>query len=225
MVTQLSSDGPGVNNSLLISDLIMRLRNKVKSKGSSSPGAETSLILFCANYKKDKLEKIRRKYKTENCIKCVKKVNNKNNKGHSSTPVTKLKSSVTKSLLATQNNQELFYTTLSPISQRHNTLERMKREDRVRKNLLEKSLHAVIAEAKKELRNQEKSLISSEADYIVMSANNNSKISRNQNYDASEDYVEDEVYEDVLFQQNPYENFYEPVNFNIYEPINFKQFS
>ena len=198
----------------------MKLRNKMKTKDSASPGAETSLILFCANYKKEKLDRIRRKYKNENCIKCVKKAINKNMKSHSSTPVTKLKSSVTKSLITTKNNQELFYTTLSPISQRHNTLERIKRENRVRKNLLEKSLHAVIAEAQKELRSQEKSIISTEPDYIVMSANNNSKISRNQNYD--EDYVEDEVYEDVLFQRNPYENLYEPVNCHIYEPINFK---
>ena len=43
----------------------MKLRNKIDPKGSSSPGAETSLILFCANYKKEKLEKIRRKYKNE----------------------------------------------------------------------------------------------------------------------------------------------------------------
>ena len=63
-------------------------------------------------------------------------------------------------------------------------------------------------------------------DYVNMNpshnGNNNSKLVKNNNLDVSEDYVEDEVYEDVLFQQKPNENFYEPVNFNAYEPINFK---
>ena len=196
---------------------------------------ETSLILFCANYKKEKLEKVRQRYRDRNCLKCVKKAISKTKRSHSSTPVVKLKSDPAKR--SVQTNQELFYTTLSPISQRHNTLERMRRENIVRRNLLEKSLEAIIAEARRDLlRAQDTaSSLGSEAtveeraeatDYVNMNpshnGNNNSKLVKNNNLDVSEDYVEDEVYEDVLFQQKPNENFYEPVNFNAYEPINFK---
>ena len=196
---------------------------------------ETSLILFCANYKKEKLEKVRQRYRDRNCLKCVKKAISKTKRSHSSTPVVKLKSDPAKR--SVQTNQELFYTTLSPISQRHNTLERMRRENIVRRNLLEKSLEAIIAEARRDLlRAQDTaSSLGSEAtveeraeatDYVNMNpshnGNNNSRLVKNNNLDVSEDYVEDEVYEDVLFQQKPNENFYEPVNFNAYEPINFK---
>ena len=196
------------------------------------------MILFCANYKKEKLEKVRQRYRDRNCLKCVKKAISKTKKSHSSTPVVKLKSDTAKRS-GVQTNQELFYTTLSPISQRHNTLERMRRENIVRRNLLEKSLEAIIAEARRDLlRAQDTaSSLGSEAtveeraeatDYVNMNpshnnnGNNNSKLMKNNNLDVSEDYVEDEVYEDVLFQQKPNENFYEPVNFNAYEPINFK---
>ena len=196
------------------------------------------MILFCANYKKEKLEKVRQRYRDRNCLKCVKKAISKTKKSHSSTPVVKLKSDTVKRS-GVQTNQELFYTTLSPISQRHNTLERMRRENIVRRNLLEKSLEAIIAEARRDLlRAQDTaSSLGSEAtveeraeatDYVNMNpshnnnGNNNSRLVKNNNLDMSEDYVEDEVYEDVLFQQKPNENFYEPVNFNAYEPINFK---
>ena len=196
------------------------------------------MILFCANYKKEKLEKVRQRYRDRNCLKCVKKAISKTKKSHSSTPVVKLKSDTAKRS-GVQTNQELFYTTLSPISQRHNTLERMRRENIVRRNLLEKSLEAIIAEARRDLlRSQDTaSSLGSEAtveeraeatDYVNMNpshnnnGNNNSRLVKNNNLDMSEDYVEDEVYEDVLFQQKPNENFYEPVNFNAYEPINFK---
>ena len=53
-------------------------------------------------------------------------------------------------------------------------------------------------------------------------ANNNSKLIKDQNYEEFQDYVEDEIYEDVLFEQKPKENFYEHVSFNIYEPMGFK---
>ena len=193
------------------------------------------MILFCANYKKEKLEKVRQRYRDRNCLKCVKKAISKTKRSHSSTPVVKLKSDAAKR--SVQTNQELFYTTLSPISQRHNTLERMRRENIVRRNLLEKFLEAIIAEARRDLlRGQDTaSSLGSEAtveeraeatDYVNMNpshnGNNNSRLVKNNNLDVSEDYVEDEVYEDVLFQQKPNENFYEPVNFNAYEPINFK---
>ena len=212
---------------------------RIKSRTDLKPDVrETSLILFCANYKKEKLEKVRQRYRDRNCLKCVKKAISKTKKSHSSTPVVKLKSDAAKRS-GVQTNQELFYTTLSPISQRHNTLERMRRENIVRRNLLEKSLEAIIAEARRDLlRAQDTaSSLGSEAtveeraeatDYVNMNpsnnnnGNNNSKLVKNNNLDMSEDYVEDEVYEDVLFQQKPNENFYEPVNFNAYEPINFK---
>ena len=212
---------------------------RIKSRTDLKPDVrETSLILFCANYKKEKLEKVRQRYRDRNCLKCVKKAISKTKKSHSSTPVVKLKSDAAKRS-GVPTNQELFYTTLSPISQRHNTLERMRRENIVRRNLLEKSLEAIIAEARRDLlRSQDTaSSLGSEAtveeraeatDYVNMNpshnnnGNNNSKLVKNNNLDMSEDYVEDEVYEDVLFQQKPNENFYEPVNFNAYEPINFK---
>ena len=211
----------------------MRIKSNITELKSDV--RETSLILFCANYKKEKLEKVRQRYRDRNCLKCVKKAISKTKRSHSSTPVVKLKSDAAKR--SVQTNQELFYTTLSPISQRHNTLERMRRENIVRRNLLEKSLEAIIAEARRDLlRGQDTaSSLGSEAtveeraeatDYVNMNpshnGNNNSRLVKNNNLDVSEDYVEDEVYEDVLFQQKPNENFYEPVNFNAYEPINFK---
>ena len=211
----------------------MRIKSNITELKSDV--RETSLILFCANYKKEKLEKVRQRYRDRNCLKCVKKAISKTKRSHSSTPVVKLKSDAAKR--SVQTNQELFYTTLSPISQRHNTLERMRRENIVRRNLLEKSLEAIIAEARRDLlRAQDTaSSLGSEAtveeraeatDYVNMNpshnGNNNSRLVKNNNLDVSEDYVEDEVYEDVLFQQKPNENFYEPVNFNAYEPINFK---
>ena len=211
----------------------MRIKSNITELKSDV--RETSLILFCANYKKEKLEKVRQRYRDRNCLKCVKKAISKTKRSHSSTPVVKLKTDAAKR--SVQTNQELFYTTLSPISQRHNTLERMRRENIVRRNLLEKSLEAIIAEARRDLlRGQDTaSSLGSEAtveeraeatDYVNMNpshnGNNNSRLVKNNNLDVSEDYVEDEVYEDVLFQQKPNENFYEPVNFNAYEPINFK---
>ena len=153
------------------------------------------MILFCANYKKEKLEKVRQRYRDRNCLKCVKKAISKTKKSHSSTPVVKLKSDAAKRS-GVQTNQELFYTTLSPISQRHNTLERMRRENIVRRNLLEKSLEAIIAEARRDLlRAQDTaSSLGSEAtveeraeatDYVNMNpshnnnGNNNSKLMKN----------------------------------------------
>ena len=193
----------------------MKLRRKQTDLTETT--GETSLILFCANYKKDKLEKVRRKYEKRNCLKCVRKAINKK-RSQSSTPLIKSRSESKQ--LPSVATPDLFYSTLSPISQRHNTMERVRRENVVRKNLLEKSLQAIIAEAKRELEDETKSNISS-TDYMSMNANNNSNLTKNQNLDA-EDYVEDEVYEEILFQRQPNENFYEPVNFNIYEPISFQ---
>ena len=194
----------------------MKLRRTQREVSDNS--GETSLILFCANYKKDKLEKVRRKNK--NCLKCVRRVISKS-RTQSSTPVIKTRSESRQS--SSVIDPELFFNSLSPITQRHNTLERIKRENMVRRNLLEKSLQAIIAEAKKELEHETTSTASiSSSDYMSMNANNNSKLVKNNNdTEDAEDYVEDEVYEEILFQQKTSENFYEPVDFNIYEPINF----
>ena len=177
---------------------------------------ETSLILFCANYKKERLEKVRRKNKTKNCLKCLTRTISK--KTSSSTPIINEKQQAKTEEI--KNYNDLFFNTLSPISLRHNTLERIKRENLVRKNLLEKSLHAVIAEAKRELKEVNK--VNIENDYVTMNANNNND-TKYKKFDSVEDYVEDyvedEVYEDIFFQQKHFENTYEPVNFNIYEPI------
>ena len=181
---------------------------------------EQSLILFCANYKKDRLEKVRQKYKTKDCLKCVKKAITK--KSHCSTPLFQRK---TEQKEKVKQDQDLFFNALSPISSRHNTLERIKRENIVKRELFEKSLVAIIAEARKELNKEDESSMRSESsNYVNMNANanNNSKLIKNHNYEEFQDYVEDEIYEDVLFEQKSNDNFYEHVSINVYEPIEFK---
>ena len=179
---------------------------------------EQSLILFCANYKKDRLEKVRQKYKTKDCLRCVKKAITK--KSHCSTPLFQRK---TEQKEKVKQDQDLFFNALSPISSRHNTLERIKRENIVKRELFEKSLVAIIAEARKELNKEDESSMRSESsNYVNMNANNNSKLIKNHNYDEFQDYVEDEIYEDVLFEQKSNDNFYEHVSINVYEPIEFK---
>ena len=110
----------------------------------------------------------------------------------------------------------LFLTNLSPIPPGHNTEERLKRENLVRRKLFEKSLQAIIEEARTELL-IEKLSRSLNNDYINMNANNNSRVTKNKN--SQEGSLEDEVYEEIMFNKQN-ENFYEPVSFNIYEPIN-----
>ena len=51
-----------------------------------------------------------------------------------------------------------------------------------------------------------------------MNANNNSRVTKNNNKNSQESSAEDEVYEEIMFNKQN-ENFYEPVSFNIYEPI------
>ena len=179
---------------------------------------EQSLILFCANYKKDRLEKVRQKYKTKDCLKCVKKAITK--KSQCRTPLFQR---ITEQKEKVKQDQDLFFNALSPIYSRHNTLERIKRENIVKRELFEKSLVAIIAEARKELNKEDESSMSSESsNYVNMNANNNSKLIKNQNYEDLQDYVEDEIYEDVLFEQKSNDNFYEHVSINVYEPIEFK---
>ena len=181
---------------------------------------EQSLILFCANYKKDRLEKVRQKYKTKDYLKSVKKAITK--KSQCSTPLFQRKSEQKEKV---KQDQDLFFNALSPISSRHNTLERIKRENIVKRELFEKSLVAIIAEARKELNKEDESSMNSESsNYVNMNANanNNSKLIKNQNYEEFQDYVEDEIYEDVLFEQKSNDNFYEHVSINVYEPIEFK---
>ena len=193
---------------------------KLRSNNTDQRDHDQSLIVFCANYKKEKLEKIRRKYQTQNCLKCIRRSVLGTKKTHSTPLVassgTKINQSQSRNERQTLEEQNLFQTSLSPISQRQNTEERIKREDLVRRNLFEKSLQAIIEEAKKELL-VEKLSQSLHNDYIIMNANNNSRV--NQNNNRRVDYVEDEVYEEILFSKQS-EHFYEPVNFNIYEPIN-----
>lgn len=192
---------------------------KPKSKPEAGENiCEQSLILFCANYKKDRLEKVRQKYKTKDCLRCVKKAITK--KSHCSTPLFQRK---TEQKEKVKQDQDLFFNALSPISSRHNTLERIKRENIVKRELFEKSLVAIIAEARKELNKEDESSMRSESsNYVNMNANNNSKLIKNHNYDEFQDYVEDEIYEDVLFEQKSNDNFYEHVSINVYEPIEFK---
>ena len=196
---------------------------KLRSKHEAGENiCEQSLILFCANYRKDRLEKVRQKYRSKDCLKCVKKAITK--KSHCSTPLLQRKTEQKDKL---KQDQDLFFNALSPISTRHNTLERIKRENIVKRELFEKSLVAIIAEARKELKNEDKSSMSSEcSNYVNMNANsqgnNNSNLTKNHNYEEFQDYVEDEIYEDVLFEQKPNDNFYEHVSINVYEPIEFK---
>ena len=196
----------------------MKLRRKSKTEENI---CEKSLILFCANYKKERLEKIRKKYKTKECLRCMNKTITK--KSQSSTPLLQRKAEQKDRVK--QTDQNLFFNALSPISTRHNTLERIKRENIVKRELFEKSLVAIIAEARKELKKEDEPT-SESSNYVNMDANsqanNNSKLIKDQNYEEFQDYVEDEIYEDVLFEQKPKENFYEHVSFNIYEPIGFK---
>ena len=197
----------------------------MKLRSRSQPAediCEQSLILFCANYKKERLERVRQKYRNKDRLKCVKKQITK--KSHSSTPLMQRQQKVK----INQKDPDLFFNALSPISTRHNTLERIKRENIVKRELFEKSLVAIIAEAKKELKQADRvSIGSSESsNYVNMNANsqanNNSKLSKNHNYEEFQDYVEDEIYEEVLFQQKTNDHFYEHVSFNGYEPIEFK---
>ena len=146
---------------------------KLRSSQTSTDQSEQSLIVFCANYKKEKLEKIRRKYQNRNCLKCIGR-SLLRTKTHSTPVVTrrerhhtdfKPSQNVSKTFThqnletrtrhQTPEHQNLFYTTISPISTnispRHNTEERIKRENTVRRNLFEKSLQAIIEEARKEL--------------------------------------------------------------------------
>ena len=192
---------------------------KLRTSNTNTEQSEDSLIIFCANYKKDKLEKIRRKYKNQSCLKCIKKTILRNKKTHS-TPVVP-KPEIAEPRVSDQN---LFYTSLSPISQGHNTQQRIRREDIVRRNLFEKSLQTIIEEARKELL-IEKLSRSLNTDYVNMNANNNSRVTKNNNSQEDQaddevyDHADDEVYEEIMFNKQE-DHFYEPVNFNIYEPIN-----
>ena len=183
-------------------------------KSSNTARGEDSLIVFCANYKKDKLEKIRQKYKKSSaCLKCIRRTVVTDRKvGKSSTPVV-IKPERTE--LRTTNPPALFYTNISPIPG-HNTEERIKRENLVRRKLFEKSLQAIIEEARTELLIEKLSRSLNNDNYINMNANNNSRVTKNNN--SQEGSVEDEVYEEIMFNKQN-ENFYEPVSFNIYEPI------
>ena len=184
-------------------------------KGSNTDRGEDSLIVFCANYKKEKLEKIRQKYKNKNpCLKCIRRsVMTGEKKSQASTPVV---TRPERPELRSTNPPGLFYTNLSPIPAGHNTEERLKRENLVRRKLFEKSLQAIIEEARTELL-IEKLSRSLNNDYINMNANNNSRVTKNKN--SQEGSLEDDVYEEIMFNKQN-ENFYEPVSFNIYEPIN-----
>ena len=191
----------------------MKLR---RSSNSNTEGSEDSLIVFCANYRKEKLERIRQKYRNPAaCLKCIRRTAGK--KSTSSTPVVTRteRSEQRPSLHHLQQPPALFYTNLSPIPPGHNTEERIKRESLVRRKLFEKSLQAIIEEARTELL-IEKLSRSLNNDYINMNANNNSRVTKNKN--SQESSVEDEVYEEIMFNKQN-ENFYEPVSFNIYEPI------
>ena len=103
----------------------MKLRRKSKAEENI---CEQSLILFCANYKKERLEKIRKKYKTKECLRCTSKTITK--KSQSSTPLLQRKAEQKDRVK--QTDQNLFFNALSPISTRHNTLERIKRENIVK---------------------------------------------------------------------------------------------
>ena len=82
--------------------------------------------------------------------------------------------------------------------------------------MFEKSLQAIIEEARTELLIEKLSRSLNNDNYMNMNANNNSRVTKNKN--SQEAFEEDEVYEEIMFiKQN--ENFYEPVSFNIYEPI------
>ena len=200
----------------------MKLRSKSETVENI---CEQSLILFCENFKKDRLEQVRRKYKTKDCLKCVKKAISK--KSHCSTPVFHRKVSQKDKV---NKDQDLFFNALSPISTRHNTLERIKRENIVKRELFEKSLVAIIAEARKELKKEDKSSMSNDSsNYVNMNANNSlalannkAKFINNNNDKEFQDYVEDEIYEDILFEQKQKNHIYEPVSFNLYEPIEYK---
>ena len=189
----------------------MKLRKNSNREGSSS---EDSLIVFCANYKKEKLEKIRQKYKKPAaCLKCIRRsVVTARKGGQSSTPVVIRPE---RPELRTNNHPGLFYTNISPIPG-HNTEERIKRENLVRRKLFEKSLQAIIEEARTELLIEKLSRSLNNDNYINMNANNNSRVTKNKN--SQEGFAEDEVYEEIMFNKQN-ENFYEPVSFNIYEPI------
>ena len=105
---------------------------------------------------------------------------------------------------------ELFIATLSPITVRHNSLERMKQDDLIRKRLLEKSLDAVIAEAKKEIVTEQLKM-NCDNDYVDMTMKSN-KVNDNH-----ENYVDDDIFEDILFDNNNRE----PTKAVQYEPVIF----
>ena len=185
-------------------------------KSSNTERGEDSLIVFCANYKKEKLAKIRQKYKKPPaCLKCIRRsvvTTRKGGQSQSSTPVVIRPE---RPELRTNNPPGLFYTNISPIPG-HNTEERIKRENLVRRKLFEKSLQAIIEEARTELLIEKLSRSLNNDNYINMNANNNSRVTKNKN--SQEGSAEDEVYEEIMFNKQN-ENFYEPVSFNIYEPI------
>ena len=82
--------------------------------------------------------------------------------------------------------------------------------------MFEKSLQAIIEEARTELLIEKLSRSLNNDNYMNMNANNNSRVTKNKN--SQEAFEEDEVYEEIMFNKQN-ENFYEPVSFNIYEPI------
>ena len=86
----------------------------------------------------------------------------------------------------------------------------------MRRKLFEKSLQAIIEEARTELLIEKLSRSLNNDNYMNMNANNNSRVTKNKN--SQEAFEEDEVYEEIMFNKQN-ENFYEPVSFNIYEPI------
>ena len=212
----MSADIVPVKTSLaLLTAVNMKLR-----RSSNTTSSEDSLIVFCANYKKEKLQKIRQKYKNPSaCLKCIRRTAapGTGKKTKSSTPVVSRpeRTEARTNLQHLQQPPALFYTTISPIPSGHNTEERIKRESLVRRKLFEKSLQAIIEEARTELL-IEKLSRSLNNDYMNMNANNNSRVTKNKN--SQEGSEEDEVYEEIMFNKQN-ENFYEPVSFNIYEPI------
>ena len=193
--------------------LRMKLRRRTAPCSPAStkprPDNEQSLLVFCANFNREKLQKIRRRKKQfASCITCK----NIDFKAHS-TPrkpdIFKVKEIQSKR----RDQKELFSSSISPIVTRQGTTERIKRENIVKRNLLEKSLQAVIAEAKKEL------FVEQHDEYVNMTANNNQTNMKNK-YCEFQNYVEDEIFEEMTFR-NTDVNIYEPIEFNLYEPVNF----
>ena len=139
---QLSADIVPMNTSLHLtpphySELNSTKMKLRRSSNSNTEGSEDSLIVFCANYRKEKLERIRQKYRNPAaCLKCIRR----GKKSTSSTPVVTRteRSEQRPSLHHLQQPPALFYTNLSPIPTGHNTEERIKRESLVRRKLFGK---------------------------------------------------------------------------------------